>query len=66
LEGNILAIDTPIYKDIEEVYSFVTVMSSSLDVPFWRSNGVLQHDADRLVSQAWHEAFVLMEEEEVP
>jgi hypothetical protein len=66
LEGNILAIDTPIYKDIEEVYSFVTVMSSSLDVPFWRSNGVLQQDADRLVSQAWHEAFVLMEEEEVP
>jgi hypothetical protein len=41
-------------------------MSFSLNVPLWRSSGVLQQDADRLVSQAWHEAFVLMEEEEVP
>jgi hypothetical protein len=33
LEGNILAIDIPVYKDIEEVFSFVAVVSSSLDVP---------------------------------
>jgi hypothetical protein len=66
LEGNISAIDTPIYDDIKEVSSFVTTVSSSLDVPLWRSNGVLRQDADRLVSQAWHEAFVPMEEEEVP
>jgi hypothetical protein len=33
LEGNISAIDTPIYEDIEEVSSFVATMSSSLDVP---------------------------------
>jgi hypothetical protein len=50
LEGNISAIDTLIYKDIEEVSSFVAVVSSSLDVPFWRSSGVLRQDADRLVS----------------
>jgi hypothetical protein len=48
--GNILAIDTPVYKDIQEVSSFVAVVSSSLDVPLWRSSGVLQQDADRLVS----------------
>jgi hypothetical protein len=64
LESNILAIDTPIHEDIEEVSSFVTIMSSSLDVPLWRSSGVLRQDADRLVSQAWHEAFVFVEEEE--
>jgi hypothetical protein len=34
LEGNILAIDTPVYKDIEEVSSFVTIVSSSLDIHF--------------------------------
>jgi hypothetical protein len=28
LEGNILAIDTPVYEDIEEVFSFVGIMSS--------------------------------------
>ncbi len=50
LEGNILAIDTPVYEDIEEVSSFVTTVSSSLDVPLWRSNGVLWQDADCLVS----------------
>jgi hypothetical protein len=66
LEGNILAIDTLVYEDIEEVSNFVTVVSSSLDVPFWRSSGVLRQDADHLVSQAWCEAFVLVEEEEVP
>ncbi len=66
LEGNISAIDTPVYEDIEEVSSFVVAMSSSLDVPLWCSNGVLRQDADRLVSQAWCEAFVPMEEEEVP
>jgi hypothetical protein len=42
LEGNILAIDTPVYEDIEEVFSFVAVMSSSLDVPLWRLSGVLR------------------------
>jgi hypothetical protein len=52
LEGNILAIDTPVYEDIEEVSSFVATVSSSLDVPFWRSSAVLRHDADYLVSQA--------------
>jgi hypothetical protein len=65
LEGNISAIDIPIYEDIEEVSSFVAVVSSSLDVPFWRSSGVLRQDADRLVSQAWREVFMPMEEEEV-
>ncbi len=50
MEGNILAIDTPIYEDIEEVSSFVTTMSSSLDVLLWRSSGVLQQDANRVVS----------------
>jgi hypothetical protein len=64
LEGNISAINTPIYEDIEEVFSFV--MSSSLDVPFWRSSGVLRQDANRLVSQAWRKAFVHVEEEKVP
>jgi hypothetical protein len=66
LEGNISAIDIPVYEDIEEVSSFVAVVSSSLDVPLWRSNGVLRQDANCLVSQAWREAFVPMEEEEVP
>jgi hypothetical protein len=66
LEGNILAIDTSVYEDIEEVSSFVAVVSSSLDVLLWHSSGVLWQDADRLVSQAWHEAFVPVEEEEVP
>jgi hypothetical protein len=33
LEGNILAIDTLVYEDIEEVSSFVAIVSSSLDVP---------------------------------
>jgi hypothetical protein len=66
LEGNILAINTPFYEDIEEVSSFVTTVSSSLDVPLWHSNGVLSQDTNRLVSQAWCEAFVPMEEEEVP
>ncbi len=65
MEGNNLAIDTPIYEDIEEVSSFVATMSSSLDVPLWHSSGVLRQDADRLVSQAWREAFVHVEEEEV-
>jgi hypothetical protein len=50
LEGNILAIDIPVYEDIEEVSSFVAVVSSSLDVPLWRSSGVLWQDADHLVS----------------
>ncbi len=66
LEGNISTVDTPVYKDIEEVSSFVATVSSSLDVPLWRSSGVLRQDVDRLVSQAWHEAFVHVEEEEVP
>ncbi len=42
LEGNISAIDIPVYEDIKEVSSFVAAMSSSLDVPLWRSNGVLR------------------------
>jgi hypothetical protein len=42
LEGNILAIDTLVYEDIEEVFSFVAIMSSSLDVPLWRLSGVLR------------------------
>jgi hypothetical protein len=50
LEGNILAIDTPFYEDIEKVSSFVATVSSSLDVPFWRLSGVLRQDPDRLVS----------------
>jgi hypothetical protein len=50
LEGNILAIDTLVYKDIEDVSSFVGAVSSSLDVPLWRLSGVLRQDADRLVS----------------
>jgi len=41
-------------------------MSPSLDVPLWRSSGVLWQDVDRLISQAWCEAFVPMEEEKVP
>jgi hypothetical protein len=63
LEGNILAIDIPIYEDIEEVSNFVVVVSSSLDVPLWHSSGVLWQDANCLVSQAWREAFVVVEEE---
>jgi hypothetical protein len=66
LEGNISAIDTLIYEDIEEVSSFVATVSYSLDVPLWRLSGVLRQDVDRLVSQAWREAFVHVEEEEVP
>jgi hypothetical protein len=66
LEGNISTIDTLVYEDIEEVSSFVIVVSSSLDGPLWRSSGVLRQDADRLVSHAWREAFVPVEEEEVP
>ncbi len=50
LEGNTLTIDTLVHKDIEKVSSFVATVSSSLDVPLWRSSGVLQQDADRLVS----------------
>jgi hypothetical protein len=41
LEGNISAVDTSVYEDIEEVSSFVAAVSSSLDVPLWRSSGVL-------------------------
>jgi hypothetical protein len=63
LEGNISTIDTPVYEDIKEVSSFVAIVSSSLDVPLWRSSGVLRQEADHLVSQAWHEAFVHVEEE---
>jgi hypothetical protein len=66
LEGNISAIDILVYEDIEEVFSFVVVMSSSLDVPLCCSNGVLWQDANHLISQAWREAFVPMEKEEVP
>jgi hypothetical protein len=66
LEGNISTIDTSVYKDIEEISSFVATISSSLDVLLWRSSGVLWQDANHLVSQAWHEAFVFVEEEEVP
>ncbi len=66
LEGNISTIDTPFYEDIEEVFRFVATVSSSLDVPLWRSNGVLWQDANRLVSHACREAFMPMEEEEVP
>jgi hypothetical protein len=65
LKGNISAIDTSVYEDIKEVSSFVIAMSSSLDVPFWCSSGVLRQYVDRLVSQAWREAFVPVEEEEV-
>ncbi len=64
LEGNILAIDIPVYEDIKEVSNFIVAVSSSLDVPFWRSSEVLRQDADRLISQAWREVFVPMEEEE--
>jgi hypothetical protein len=63
LEGNILAIDILIYEDIKEVSSFVATLSSSLDVPLWHSSGVLRQDADLLVSQAWREAFMHVEEE---
>ncbi len=35
LEGNISSVDTLVYEDIEEVSSFVTIVSSSLDVPLW-------------------------------
>jgi hypothetical protein len=66
LEANISIIDTSIYEDIEEVSSFVATVSSSLDVPLWCSSGVLRQDVDRLVLEAWCEAFVPMEEEEVP
>jgi hypothetical protein len=52
LEGNTSAIDTLVHKDIEKVSSFVATVSSSLDVPLWRSSGVLRQDADCLVSQA--------------
>ncbi len=41
LEGNISAIDILVYEDIKEVSSFVTTLSSSLDVPLWHSSGVL-------------------------
>jgi hypothetical protein len=41
LEGNISTIDTLVYEDIKEVFSFVAAVSSSLDVPLWRSSGVL-------------------------
>ncbi len=50
LEGNISAINTPVYEDITKVSSFVATVSSSLDVPFWRSSGVLWQEANRLVS----------------
>jgi hypothetical protein len=65
LEGNILAIDILVYEDIEEVSSFVATMSSSLDVPLWRSSGVLRQDADHLVSQGWRETFMPIKEEKV-
>ncbi len=42
LEGNISVIDTPVYEDIKKVFSFVAVVSFSLDVPLWRSSGVLR------------------------
>ncbi len=42
LEGNISAIDTLVYEDIEEVSSFVAIVSSSLNVPFWCLSAVLR------------------------
>jgi hypothetical protein len=66
LEGNISAINTLVYEDIEEVFSFVATVSSSLDVPLWHLSGVLRHDVDCLVSQVWREVFVPVEEKEVP
>jgi len=33
LENNISAIDTLVCEDIEDVFSFVAVVSSSLDIP---------------------------------
>ncbi len=42
LEGNILAINILVYEDIEEGSNFVAIVSSSLDVPLWRSSGVLR------------------------
>ncbi len=42
LEGNISTVDTPVYEDIEDVSSFVAVVSSSLNVPLWRLSGVLR------------------------
>ncbi len=41
LEDNISAIDTLVYEDIENVFSFAITVSSSLDVPLWHLNGVL-------------------------
>jgi hypothetical protein len=38
-KANISTIDYLVYEDIEEVSSFVAVVSSSLDVPFWCSRG---------------------------
>jgi hypothetical protein len=66
LKGNISTIDILIYEVIEEVSNFVATVSFSLDVPLWCSSGVLQQNVDCLISQAWHEAFVPVEEEEVP
>ncbi len=59
LEGNISAIDTSVYEDIEEVSSFVVAMSSSLDVSLWRSNGVLQEDVSLLLNFFEHHYFIL-------
>jgi len=66
LEGNISAIYTLVYEHIKEVSSFVAIVSFSIDVPLWRSSGVLRQDVDCLVSQAWRKVFVHVEEEEVP
>jgi hypothetical protein len=63
LKGNISTIDTSVYEDIEEVFNIVATMSSSLDVPFWHSSGVLRQDVNRLVSQVF---VPVEEEEEVP
>ncbi|OAE24933.1 hypothetical protein AXG93_2036s1000 [Marchantia polymorpha subsp. ruderalis] len=56
LEGNMSANDTSVYEDVEEIVRLAAKVSSSLDVPLWRSCHELQQEADRLVKKAWSDA----------
>ncbi|OAE28207.1 hypothetical protein AXG93_2184s1000 [Marchantia polymorpha subsp. ruderalis] len=53
--------NTPTYEDVEEIVSLAAKVSTSLDVPLWRSCHELQQKANRLVKKAWSEASLLDE-----
>ncbi|OAE19569.1 hypothetical protein AXG93_960s1240 [Marchantia polymorpha subsp. ruderalis] len=56
LECNMLADDTLVYEDMENIMILTAKVSSSLDVPLWRSCHELQLETYRLMKKVWGEA----------